>query len=318
MGKQGKIDFVQSAVAKIAQGRPMLPVVPMEKRVLMDAVLEWDIGGLDNVTTLISGIHHMLDSQLKGYSAFLESFDNLTGDALDGLDILSDAGSRMGAENDSELVAMIDHMREVVTQIKAGSLSMLDDLVGTGNTDYNTELETAVQNSLRALIDPITHGATIDGAVTSAQMAATFNLAAFTSNTLDTKIDTLVSNLSSTWTTIGITAVQAKAAIQDAADTYFETLLGAGPSVDLTDISVNGQKVVEFIQRGVDLTLVDVKFTLPSFGLDLDRLLDIGLDGASSPVSLSFDGTAGAIDFVLGSHIACLTSAPMEQFCEIA
>lgn len=304
MAKQGKIDFVQSAVAKIAQGRPMLPVVPMEKRVLMDAVLEWDIGGLDHVTTLISSIHDMLDSQLDSYSDFLDRFDNLTGDALDALDILADAGSRMGAENESDLVAMIDNMRGVVTQIKTGSLSMLDDLVGAGNTDYDAALETAVQNSLRALVDPVTHGATIDGAVTSVQMAATFNLAAFTSNTLDTKIDTLVSSLSDTWTTIGISAGQAKTAIQDAADTYFETLLVAGLSIDLTDISVNGQKVVDFTQRAGDLTQVDVSVILPSFGVDLDRLLDIGLDGVSSPVSLSFDGTAGTIDFVLGSHIA--------------
>ncbi len=340
MGKIGKMDFVRSVAGKIAReaghfgaqateakaraepiAAPMTAMVPFEKRVLMDAVLEWDIGGLEQTTTFLSGLHNLISAQVEGYSDFLDDFNTLAEGALTTVEVLGALNESNDNDNQDQLAEMIERMGAALTQLKDGSLTALSSIFtpeGEAPIDFDGEIADLLETALIGFADNegafagmtaaerTTAEGTIRTAVTDARVAATFNLAAFTSNTVTEKVEALSVTLAAALTDLGLVAEDIAGKITEVGDDYFNGLLGDGLAVNLADITVTvgGAEInlVTFTQ-GADNATVEVAVHLPSFAFDLDSLLDMANAGISLPISLTDDSSADSLTFTLSSII---------------
>ena len=305
-----------------ATAKPLAPewvtpdFVPLEPRVLMDATLGWDISGADDLAQLLSGVHHLLEQQLTGIDDILSQFDALATAALGVLDVLADAGDQTGASGAHQIQEIADRLRDTMAELRDSSTLALR-LLGA-DTDGGTtaaDLAGLLNEALEASV------------VTEADVRATFDLAAFTSNTVGANIDTLVENLLSRNPGAGFTAEGLHATITSVTDAYYAAALNGLFSIELNDITLGGQTLVSFTQNVADASRVDVAINLPSFDFSFDALaewafgtalLPFDLGVASDPTQFRFQ-LGGAVEAVeagtqIRLHVDNLDFDPLAQF----
>ncbi|MBV7407345.1 calcium-binding protein, partial [Maritimibacter sp. DP1N21-5] len=294
----------------IAQG-----LVPLEPRVLMDATLGWDISGTDQVVTLVSGVHHMIEQQIADYGDFLDQFDALASGALSTLDVLSEANAAAGTESSARLDEMIGTLRDAIAELQAGSLRSIEGLLGDQGGDT---FEAALAEDINDALAPFwTNPADTARPITEADIAATFNLATITGDTLSTAIGDLVDAVMADpadYEAKGLDAAELRAAIDTASNAYFEALLGSGFEVRLEDIEVGGQSLVAFDQNLTDPTRVDVEVTLPGIAFDFDALFDWAAGAGAQGFDLDFDSPALSFSFQIGSYVTPGTGNAIDGF----
>lgn len=299
-------DYVNEEGGSSSEVTTDLGVLPLEPRVLMDASLGWEISGTDQVVTLMSGIHHMIEQQIAEYGDFLDQFDALASGALSTLDVLSDANAAAGTESSARLDEIIENLSNAIAELSTGSISSIEGLLAdpSGGGTFEGTLAAAINQQLRddgAWADPNDAADPVDGD----DIAATFTLENFTADTLDQAIDVMVADImsDSSLTSKGLDAGELKEAVETASNTYFDALLGSGFSVDLVDIDVNGETVVSFEQNVDDASRVDVNVALPGIDFDFDAILDWAMGADAQGVDLDFESAAASFSFQLWADV---------------
>ncbi|WP_298500107.1 calcium-binding protein, partial [uncultured Maritimibacter sp.] len=281
-------------------------LLPLEPRILMDAALEWDLGGTDQLVTLVSGIHHMIEQQIADYGDFLDQFDALASGALSTLDVLSEANAAAGTESAQRLDEIIGHLSDAIAELRSGSLRSIEGLLDdpSGGGTFEEALADAINDQLRT-DNAWTTGNEATNPVDADDIAATFTLTNFAEDTLQDAIDAMVADIMSdtSLATKGLTAQELRDAVDAASDSYFAALLGGGFSIDLTDITVGGDTIVSFEQNVDDASRVDVNVTLPGISFDFDALLDWAMGADAQGVDLDFDSAAATFSFQLQGYV---------------
>ncbi|SED72608.1 calcium-binding protein [Rhodobacter sp. 24-YEA-8] len=269
--------------------------VPLEPRVLMDATLGWDISGADDLAELLSGVHHLLENQLTGIDDILSQFDTLASAALGVLDVLGGAGSQTGVSGADQIQDIADRLRATMAELRDSSALALR-LLGA---------DTAGGDAVADLVGLL--NAELGGSVvTGDDIRATFDLAAFTGNTVGANIDTLVDSLLSRNPGAGFTAEGLHATITSVTDDYYAAALNGLFSIELNDIMIGGQTLVSFTQNVLDPTRVDVAINLPQFDFNFDALAEWAFGSAALPFDLAIESDATQFRFQLGGEIAAV------------
>ncbi|PTE23456.1 hypothetical protein C5F48_01715 [Cereibacter changlensis JA139] len=265
--------------------------VPLEPRLLMDATLGWDLGGADDIASLLAGVHDLIEAQVEGFDDFLEQFDDLATAALGVLDVLTDATDAAALPGFEEIEEIADRLRNTMAALRDSS-TLAMELLGIDTADDAAAVD------LAAKINEA-FGSDIVGA---ADMAETFSLSVFTNNTLQTSIDTLVDKIVAGNSSLDAEAV--RTAITTGSDTHYAEVLNGQFGVLLEDITLGGQTLVSFTQNAENGSRVDVAVNLPTFGFNLDSLLEWASGTGVAPFDLSVSSDATQFRFQLGGEIA--------------
>ncbi len=272
---------------------PVIPLampdfVPLEPRVLMDATLALDVSGADDLALLLSGVHHLLETQLSGIDDLLSQFDTLATAALGVLDVLGEGAGLTGAPGADQIEEIADRLRGTMAALRDSSTLALQLLgADTAGSDTAADLAAALNAALGGAL------------VTEADMAQTFRLEVFTHNGVADSIDALVQTILDR--DPGFTADGLRETIAAVSDSYYASVLGGLFSIGLTDITLGGQTLVGFTQNG---ERVDVAISLPSFDFSFDALAEWALGSGALPFDLSVASEANQFRFQLGAEIA--------------
>ncbi|TKA97165.1 calcium-binding protein [Cereibacter changlensis] len=264
--------------------------VPLEPRLLMDATLGWDLGGADDIASLLAGVHDLIEAQVEGFDDFLEQFDDLATAALGVLDVLTDATDAAALPGFEEIEEIADRLRNTMAALRDSSTLAMELLgIDTAGDAAAVDLAAAINTAFGSDI------------VDAADMAETFSLSVFTNNTLQTSIDTLVDKIVAGNSSLDAEAV--RTAITTGSDTHYADVLNGQFGVLLEDITLGDQTLVSFTQNAENGNRVDVAVNLPTFDFDLDSLLEWASGTGVAPFDLSVSSDATQFRFQLGGEI---------------
>ncbi len=250
-----------------------LAVLPLEQRILLDANLEWGINSTTALTSVLSGIMGMFGDEFDQVTDFLAEFEDLAETASDTLNVLVKRADADDADLTPTLEA-IQPVRDAIDKVRDAVQSPVNDWLDSDfAATVASQLETWIQD--QNLTDPV-----YNITITTAQIAELYTLTELRNGTLNASVDTFIGNLGN----LGLTDA---AATRVALDGFVATSLGMETGnfkAELSDIEVDGVKIVEFKQNGADK--VDVEVHLPKALIDLTTFANEAMPGFEFPLDV--------------------------------
>ncbi|EAR53085.1 type I secretion target repeat protein [Oceanicola granulosus HTCC2516] len=276
----------------------------LEKRVLLDANLEWSIGASDIVSLGLEGMASLFEDQFEEISTFFEDFRDAFESAEALLSSVVETADSAGGAS-PELSAMVETIKSAVDSVRDTHQALIDTIFSeTGLNDVAVRINSEIET---------THP-TLTADYSGADLAEKFTLSAFAARGVDGAITDLIEAKYSGED--APTKASLKGAFKDGFNDgiYTKMLGGTNPfSVDLTDVTSGTDTIIGFTQNTTNSEAVDVTVTLPKVTLMLDRL--IGSDALGFSVGEALEtvvSTAESFSFTL-TPVTTMNGGALEE-----